>query len=188
MEISAKEKRLLFSIARDAIEANFAGKPKFYPEKIPEKFAQKMGVFVTIREKGELRGCIGYPLPIESAAQAIADNAVNAAFHDPRFPPVKKDEYRELELEITLLSVPKEIEYKTPQELLAKIKIGRDGLIAEYGPYAGLLLPQVPVEEKWGKEEYLNYLCMKAGLSPDSWRTKPIRIKAFEGIVLEETK
>ncbi|VVB98336.1 Uncharacterised protein [uncultured archaeon] len=188
MEVSREEKRYLFSVARKAIESGFSGKPKYYPEKIPEKFMQKMGVFVTLRENGELRGCIGYPLPLASVAQAVADNAVNAAFHDPRFPQLRKEELNGLEIEITILSVPEEIEYRTPEELLKKIEIGRDGLIAEYQGYGGLLLPQVPVEEKWDKKEYLSYLCMKAGLPSDAWLTRPIRIKAFQGIVLGEDR
>ncbi len=186
MEISGKEKAYLFSLARAAIEAHLSGKPRLYPESVPEKFRGKMGVFVTLREGRELRGCIGYPLPVEGAAKAVADNAVNAAFYDPRFPPLTRAELKDLEIEITLLSVPKEIEYKTSEELLDKIEIGRDGLSLEYGPYAGLLLPQVPVEEKWGKKEYLEGLCMKAGLAPDAWLKKHPAIKSFSGIVLGE--
>lgn len=188
MEISREEKSWLFSVARKAIDARFAGKPKYCPERVPGKFAQRRGVFVTLREKGELRGCIGYPLPVETIAQAVADNAINAAFHDPRFAPLRKEELKNLDMEITILTVPEPVEFKNPEELLEKIKIGRDGLIIEYGPLGGLLLPQVPVEEKWDKKAYLSCLCMKAGLAPDAWLKKPVRIKSFQGIVLEGGK
>lgn len=186
MEITEKEKKYLFSVARAAISNKFAGKPKYYPEKVPEKFMGKSGVFVTLLIGGELRGCIGYPLPVESIAQAVADNAVNAAFHDPRFPPLCKEELKHLEIEITVLTIPQKIEYADQRELLEKIEVGRDGLIAEDGHCAGLLLPQVPVEEKWDKKTYLCHLCLKAGLAPDTWMRKPITIKAFQGIVLRE--
>lgn len=187
MDISREEKKYLFSIAHTAIQAHFSG-ARFNPENAPEKFREKMGVFVTLKEKGELRGCIGYPLPVESVAQSIADNAVNAAFQDPRFPPLAKDEFQDLEIEITLLTVPEEVKFKTPEELVKKIKLGRDGLILEYGPYTGLFLPQVPVEEKWDVKTYLSYLCMKAGLDPNTWLSRPIGIKAFQGIILREEK
>lgn len=187
MELSKEEKAYLFSIAHTAIEAHFAG-ARYNPEQVPEKFAQKMGVFVTLKIKGELRGCIGYPLPIKSIAQSIADNAVNAAFYDPRFPPLEKEELKDLEIEITLLTIPQEINYKDPQDLAKKIKVGKDGLILEYGPYTGLLLPQVPVEQKWDSKQFLSHLCIKAGLEPEAWLTKPVKIKAFQGIILGEEK
>lgn len=186
MEITDKEKAYLFSIARKAISAYFSEEGKYYPTDVPEKFQKPMGVFVTLRRKGELCGCIGYPFPTTPLYQAIADNAVNAAFHDPRFPSLEKNWLPELEIEITILTLPKEIEYKNPEELARKIKIGRDGLIIEYGPYTGLLLPQVPVEEGWDAKTFLSHLCMKAGLPPETWLSRPVRIKAFQGIILHE--
>ncbi len=187
MEISAEEKKWLFSLARKAIEQYFETEDKYYhPTGVPEKFEKKMGVFVTLKKNGELRGCIGYPLPEKSIAQSVADNAINAAFYDPRFPSLRKAEMKDLEMEITILTVPVQVHYKSPKELMDKIEIGRDGLIVEYGQCTGLLLPQVPVEEKWDKKAYLSALCMKAGLPPDAWLIKPVRIKAFQGIVLEE--
>ncbi|MFA5077585.1 MAG: AmmeMemoRadiSam system protein A [Candidatus Micrarchaeia archaeon] len=188
MEVSEADKKYLFSLARTAIKSYFSEGDRHYPAGVPEKFQKPMGVFVTLRKRGELRGCIGYPLPAASVAQAVADNAVNAAFHDPRFPSLQQPELPEVEIEITLLTVPEPVAYKDPKELLEKIKIGRDGLILEYGPYAGLLLPQVPVEEKWDVRTYLSCLCRKAGLDPEAWLTRPVRIKSFQGIVLGEKK
>ncbi len=186
MEISDEERRYLFSVARKAIEARFSDESKYYAVDIPERLKQRMGVFVTLRKHGELRGCIGYPLPVETIAQAVADNAVNAAFHDLRFPSLRKEELKSLEIEITVLTEPKTLNFKTPDELLEQIEIGRDGLIAELGQCAGLLLPQVPVEEKWDKKTYLRCLCQKAGLPADAWIKRPVRIKTFLGIVLHE--
>ncbi|MEW6528437.1 MAG: AmmeMemoRadiSam system protein A [Candidatus Micrarchaeota archaeon] len=189
MEISEYEKNYLFSLARKAIVQYFLTEDKYYhPVNVPEKLNKKMGVFVTLKTNGELRGCIGYPLPEKSIAQAVADNAINAAFHDFRFPPLKKEEVNNLEIEITILTVPEQINYNTPDELLKKIEIGRDGLIIEYGMYGGLLLPQVPVEEKWDKKTYLGYLCRKAGLPQNIWTKMPVTIKAFQGIVLDEKR
>lgn len=187
MKISKDEKKYLFSLARKAIEQYFSTKDKYYyPLDVPEKFNKEMGVFVTLKINGELHGCIGYPFPEKSIAQSIADNAINAAFYDPRFPSLRKEELENLKIEITILTLPEQIDYKNPEELLTKIEIGRDGLIAEYGYCVGLLLPQVPVEEKWDKKTYLNYLCRKAGLQQDAWLKNPVKIKAFQGIVLEE--
>lgn len=188
MELSPKEKKYLFSIARKAIEHYFSEESDYYPVDVAEKFMERMGVFVTLYKNNELRGCIGYPLPIAPLAQAIADNAINAAFHDPRFPSIEKSELKDIEIEITILTVPQKIDFKNPKELLEKIKIGRDGLILEYGPYNGLLLPQVPVEEKWDKSTYLSHLCLKAGLAQDAWLRNPIKISSFQGMILREEK
>lgn len=186
MEITKEEKEYLFSIARKAIETYFLADEQYYVVDIPEKFKKIMGVFVTLRKNGELRGCIGYPFPIKTVAQAVADNAINAAFHDPRFFPLQKEELKNLEIEITILTVPEQIEFENPNELLKKIKIGRDGLIMEYGLFVGLFLPQVPVEEQWDEKTYLSHLCIKAGLTADAWLKKPVKIKSFQGIVLKE--
>ena len=185
MRVSKAEKEYLFSVAKTAIMGYFDG-VRYYPDDSPQKFQAKGGVFVTLTLNGELRGCIGYPLPEAPIARAVAENAVNAAFNDPRFPPLSRQEFNNLEIEITLLTVPKKIEFSNPEGLLKKIKIGRDGLMLRLGPYVGLFLPQVPVEQGWDKEQYLSHLCIKAGLEPDAWLKKQVSLESFQGAILRE--
>lgn len=162
--------------------------------KIPEIelediFEKKQGAFVTIHTypNHDLRGCIGIPLPVMSLKDAIAEGAKSAT-HDPRFPRLSKDELDNIIIEVTILTSPEVIKVEKPEDYLSKIEIGRDGLIVEQGFYKGLLLPQVPIEQKWDKEEFLSHTCMKAGLRPDAWFDKNTRISRFSGQVFTETK
>lgn len=168
------------------------------PNNVSNMLKRNSGVFVTIyrvalgkNEKvvgKDLRGCIGYPYPIKPLYKAVIDVAINAAFNDPRFPPLRRDELNSVIFEVTVLTPPEEIIVNTPLEYLRKIRIGRDGLIIEKGIYRGLLLPQVPVEYSWNVEEYLMHLCLKAGLPPNAWLDREVKIYRFEGIIFTETK
>ena len=152
-------------------------------------FLKNQGAFVTIHTYPEhdLRGCIGIPLPVMSLREAIAEGACSAT-HDPRFPPLDIAELDNIIIEVTILTRPQIIEVDDPREYLDNIAIGRDGLIVEQGFYKGLLLPQVPVEQEWNKEEFLNQTCMKAGLMPDAWLDKLTKIYRFRGQVFTEIK
>ena len=101
-----------------------------------------------------------------------------AAFRDPRFPPLKKEELKDLKIEISVLTDPK-ITFPS------RVKVGRDGLIVEYMGRSGVLLPQVPVEEGWDRIQFLNSVCMKAGVEPDCWR-KGARLYSFQAEVFKE--
>lgn len=153
----------------------------------PEGFSEKKGAFVTISKypSGELRGCIGYPEPVLSLGDAIKMSAI-AACHDPRFNDLTFEETKNCTFEVTILTVPKKIEYRVPDELISKIEIGRDGLILTYEGRRGLLLPQVPVELGWDTEEFLRYLSMKAGLNPGTWREPGVTIESFSGEIFSE--
>ncbi|MDD5096081.1 MAG: AmmeMemoRadiSam system protein A [Candidatus ainarchaeum sp.] len=186
MGFSAEQKRKLLLIARKAIEyfAEHGEEPGALKEVDIDEFEMARGVFVTLKENGELRGCIGFPMPIMPLGKAVVKAAIAAAFDDPRFSSVTKEEIRELEIEISVLTVPEQVKVARPEEYLKKIKIGRDGLIIEFMGYSGLLLPQVPVEERWGVEEYLDFLCRKAGLPPETWKQRPVSIKAFQAEIM----
>ena len=149
---------------------------------------EKRGVFVTIEThpSHELRGCIGYPLPIKELALAVVDCALSAAFEDPRFPPVEKNELAKLVIEVSVLSVPEQLSVKKPEEYLKRIKVGRDGLIIHYGYSSGLLLPQVPVEWNWNEEEFLCQVCEKAGLPREMWRSPSANISSFSAQIFTE--
>lgn len=152
-------------------------------------FSEKQGAFVTIHTfpEHDLRGCIGIPLPVMSLKEAISEGAKSAT-HDPRFPPLGENELNNIIIEVTILTPPMIIEVDKPEEYLSSIEIGRDGLIVEQGFYKGLLLPQVPIEQGWDKEEFLSHTCMKAGLLPDAWFDKSTKVSKFSGQVFTEVK
>ena len=180
--------KLAISIARAALDNYFTGKEMKLPS-LPKKFSRKSGVFVTLHRypKKQLRGCIGYTLPVMKLKKAIKQNALNAAMEDPRFPRLEKKELEKIVVEVSLLTVPEKIEFSSPEELVNQIEIGKDGLIVEKSIFKGLLLPQVPVEWEWDTEEFLDHTCMKAGLPTGSWRKGNIKITKFSASVFAET-
>jgi len=183
---SKEEGRDAVKIARNVIEKYVKNEEEVIKD-YPEKFKGKSGVFVTINTypKKDLRGCIGYPEPVMPLIDAIIDSAKNACM-DPRFPPLDANELNRVVIEVSLLTKPELIKTDNPKNYPEKIKIGRDGLIAESGFYRGLLLPQVPVEWKWDKETFLSHTCMKAGLTPDAWLDKRTKIYSFQAQVFSE--
>ena len=190
-ELSLEEGKFLIQLARNTVNEYLkTGKTVKLPENTPKRLFEHCGVFVTINslKKGEkhLRGCIGYPYPTNPLAEAVVDSAINAATQDPRFRPLSLKELDEVVFELSVLTPPEQIEVKNPQEYLAKVKVGEDGLIVEKGMFKGLLLPQVPVEWGWCEEEFLCQCCVKAGLPPDSWLTKGAKIYKFSAIIFEE--
>lgn len=156
---------------------------------LKEIFLEKQGVFTTIHTypENDLRGCIGFPLPIMILKEALIESAKSAT-RDPRFPPLIENEIGNIIIEVTILTKPELIKVEKPQDYLLKIEIGRDGLIVEQGFHTGLLLPQVPIEQKWNKEEFLSHTCLKAGLMHDAWYDKNTKISKFSGQVFTEIK
>ncbi len=160
------------------------------PEDAPAKLRARRGAFVTLRTYpgGELRGCIGRPYPTQPLIDAVIDSAIDAAVNDPRFEPMRYEEADRVTVEVSVLTEPKDLQYRNPLELRERVKVGRDGLIVIWSLGSGLLLPQVPVEEKWDVDEYLSYACMKAGAPPDCWLSMNPRIQTFQAIVFEEER
>lgn len=148
---------------------------------------ENRGCFVTLTKKGMLRGCIGYILPIKPLYEAVIDNAYNAAFSDPRFPPVAEHEIKDIHIEISILTVPEKLEYKDKDDLLAKLKPNIDGVIIKKGYRSATFLPQV-WEDLPNKIDFLSHLCMKAGLNPDSWKDKDIEIEIYRVELFEEER
>lgn len=171
--------------ARKTIEAYLRGKTLPKPD-VPRKLLEHRGIFVTLTKRGELRGCIGHPMPTMPLVEALIDSAISAATRDPRFPPLELDELSEVEVEVSVLTKPEVMKVKHPKEYPRLIVIGRDGLVVECGLNAGLLLPQVPVEWKWDAEEFLSHACMKAGLMPDAWLDRGVCVKKFSAQVFSE--
>lgn len=174
--------------ARATVEAEVRG-TRFPDPPSDPAFSAPSGAFVTISKypSGDLRGCIGVPMPVMSLAGAISRGA-RSACHDPRFEDLSVDELSHVTVEVTVLTPPEPVLFSDPAELPRLIKVGRDGLIIELMGYSGLLLPQVPVEWGWDEAEYLDHLCMKAGLPPGSWLNPSVRIESFRGEVWTETE
>ena len=191
MELTLSDGEFLVKLAREAVRKYFESKTVIRPpETTPRHLYEKRGVFVTINkiEKGRkvLRGCIGYPRPFKPLVEAVIDSAINSAVNDPRFFPLRINELNKIVFEVSVLTNPKEIKVSSPLEYPKKIVIGRDGLIIEKFVFTGLLLPQVPVEYGWTPEEYLTQLCMKAGLPPDAWLDRDVKIYSFMATIFEE--
>ncbi|HEA70970.1 hypothetical protein LCGC14_1112260 [marine sediment metagenome] len=185
--------KTLITFARDNIEFFLKNKKRIpIPKEIEEKFKEKYGAFVTLNKiKGndsELRGCIGYIEPIYSLFDVIHRVSISSAIEDPRFPSVTLEEMEKIIIELSLLTPPKLIEVKDPNEYLIKIVIGRDGLIVERGTNKGLLLPQVPVDHgrNWDVKTFLSHTCSKAWLDPDAWKDLKTKIYSFQAILFEE--
>jgi AmmeMemoRadiSam system protein B/AmmeMemoRadiSam system protein A len=179
--LSAEEKAQLLRLARSAV-AEFVARGVVIEDRTGNaNFLAPRGVFVTLKKRGDLRGCIGFIAAVAPLGQAVIQAAVYAATQDPRFPPVTTDEVPGLEFEISVLTPPKDI--ANPD----LVRVGQHGIIISREGRTGVLLPQVPVENGWDRETFLGEGCLKAGLPPDAWK-KGAKIQVFEAIVFHEAK
>ncbi len=169
------QRLMILNLANDAVIAAVGKNPLINSGDDP-LFDQLSGVFVTLKKNGDLRGCIGYPEAVMPLRDAIIKSARSAALHDPRFPPVTISELSSIKIEVTVLSALFPIDPKD-------VVIGTHGLVAEMGSHRGLLLPQVPVEWGWGREEFIAHTCNKAGLPMDAWK-KGAKLFGFTGEVI----
>jgi len=181
-ELDAAERRALLAIARRAVEAAVRGEPD--PGAGPEAEALRRpgGAFVTLRSRGELRGCIGHVAADRPLAEVVARMAASAATQDPRFPPVPADELPALEVEISVLSEAVPLVSRDPQQ----IRSGEDGVIVRRGWRQGVLLPQVAADHGWAGEEFLAAACRKAGLPSEAWRAPDCQLLVFQTDVFGE--
>lgn len=173
-------------IVRENIESYLNDKHYQLDEKLDDVFYEKRGVFVTLNKQGNLRGCIGFIEPYETLIDGLLDVSLSAAFDDPRFSPLSIEEFKELEIEISILTKPEEIIVDNFEEYPSKINIGEDGLIIEHQYRKGVFLPQVPIEQKWDINQYLENLCYKAGLPSQTWKLKETKIYKFQAQIINE--
>lgn len=187
--LSEDEGNYLLGVARKTIKNRLSQReePQIDPKDLPEKFQKRLGTFVTVTIDGNLRGCIGHIIPRETLIEGIRENAINAAFKDPRFPPLTREEFEDIEIEISILTAPEELPYSDAQDLLNKLKPGVDGVIIKSGYHEATFLPQV-WEQLPDKEEFLCHLCLKAGLDPFSWKTEKLRVSTYQVQAFEEEK
>lgn len=166
--LSKEEKKILLKLARDSIKYYFENKTIMSVDEkkinLTENLKKIRGAFVTIKIKGNLRGCIGHIEPVQELYKDVIENAVNAAFKDPRFNPLTEEEFKNITIEISALSPI------TKVNNLDEIKVGKHGLIIKKGFHSGVLLPQVPLEFGWDKRQFLENLCYKAGLNKNDYK------------------
>jgi len=188
-EISGEEKKALLGEARETIAARLEKRaPQYRLDPAVEKAIESgtsallkpCGAFVTLHLKGKLRGCIGRMAATAPLEKTIRAMAVEAAFGDPRFMPLQLSELNGISIEISALS-PMEI-CPDPRQ----VKVGVHGLYLIHRGRAGVLLPQVPVEQGWNLDEYLDYICVKAGLPPSSYNEKGAELFTFTAVVFGE--
>jgi len=177
--LDADEKAELLRLARAAV-TEYVGKRAVIEDRSGRaKFLAPRGAFVTLTKKGQLRGCIGFIEPVVPLGQAVIRAAIFAASEDPRFPPVAPPELEGLRFEISVLTTPREI--ASPRE----VEVGTHGLIVERDGRKGVLLPQVPVDNGWDRETFLEQGSIKAGLPADAWK-RGAKLSVFEAIVFHE--
>jgi AmmeMemoRadiSam system protein A len=177
--LNSDQKTFLLALARRTIEFSLEKGETLKEKSENPQLLEKQGAFVTLKVDNELRGCIGYPLPHKSLIDTVIDCAIAAASQDFRFPSIKKEELSRLDIEISVLTLPRKITD------VSEIKIGEHGIIISKGPHKGLLLPQVPVEWDWDLETYLDHGCLKAGLPEGEWK-KGATIEIFSAQVFSE--
>jgi AmmeMemoRadiSam system protein A len=169
-EFNPEERRILLRLAHESIESAFEKREISLDSPSPH-LAEARGAFTTIYLRGQLRGCVGYVVPIASVYRTVAETARAAAFEDTRFWPVTREEAPELEVSLSILSPLEEIR---PE----RVEVGRHGLLISQRGHRGLLLPQVPVEHQWSRVTFLEQTCRKAGLPLDAWE-KGATLEAF---------
>jgi AmmeMemoRadiSam system protein B/AmmeMemoRadiSam system protein A len=181
--LDEKERSELLALAHKSVEQavreNQAYDP---PANADEVLNQERGAFVTLREAGALRGCIGYTSAMKPLYMTVRDTATLAALRDPRFDPVSTTDLPQLEYEISVLSSLRRVTD------IQQISVGQHGLLMKNGSNEGLLLPQVPVEQKWDRQKFLEQTCIKAGMHSDCWKDEDTDIFMFTAVVFGEHK
>ncbi|HOO44913.1 MAG TPA: AmmeMemoRadiSam system protein B [Deltaproteobacteria bacterium] len=186
---SEEQGQVLVKLAKDTIEKKLGMKTgeTALPEDAlkDEAFQTKRGVFVTLNRKGRLRGCIGSLEARDTVLEGVRRNAVNAAFHDPRFNPVAPSEMDDMEIEVSILTEPKPIEYTDYKDLLEKLRPGIDGVIIRSGYAGATFLPQV-WDQLPDKAEFLSHLCAKAGMEANAWKERKLEVSTYQVQYFEE--
>ncbi|MEK7397164.1 MAG: AmmeMemoRadiSam system protein B [Candidatus Poribacteria bacterium] len=181
--LNEEQQKILLKLARDTIELYLKTGKKMQFETKDERLKVKQGAFVTLRKHDNLRGCIGYIIPVELLYDAIIDMAIAASTEDSRFRKVTVDELKDIDIEISVLSIPRRV--KSADE----IELGKHGVIVSKGLRKGVFLPQVATETGWDKQIFLEHLCAdKAGLSKDAWKDKGTDIDVFTAQLFEEER
>ncbi|PLX85070.1 MAG: AMMECR1 domain-containing protein [Desulfuromonas sp.] len=178
--LTAKEKTILLSIARKAIETQVQTGQEYVEPREEKALNMRNGCFVTLKRDGELRGCIGNFQSELPLFREVAEMAVASSTKDPRFYPFKDEDLKDFTIEISVLSP------LTKVENVEEIEVGTHGIYLEKGYYRGVLLPQVATEHGWDRETFLMQTCIKAGLPTDAWQAEDAEIYTFSAQIFGE--
>jgi hypothetical protein len=181
--LTDKEKAELLALARKSVEYAVEVNEPYAPDASADEILnQERGAFTTLKEAGQLRGCIGYTSAKKPLYMTVRDTATLAALQDPRFRPVTASELPKLQYEISVLSPLRRVTD------IEEIKVGQHGLLMKNGGSEGLLLPQVPVEQEWDRQTFLEQTCRKAGMATGCWKDEDTDIFMFTAVVFGEHK
>jgi len=185
--LTPQDRTYLLRLARKTVESAVRGQEVARPETagLGPALTGVKGCFVTLKREGRLRGCTGHVIPQEPLVHAVVSNAVSAALRDPRFRPVAPAELEQIEIEVSVLTVPKPLEFRSPEELLAKLRPGVDGVVLQVGRRESTYLPQV-WEQIPDKEIFLGELSLKAGLDREAWKSPQAKVLAYQVEAFEE--
>jgi hypothetical protein len=186
---AAAERKFLLDLARQTLKSVAAGGelPTVNASDLPAKLKATKACFVTLTKAGSLRGCIGHIQPQEALYQAVIHNAQSAALHDPRFPPVQRDEVDQIKIEVSVLTEPQPLSFNSPEDLLNKLQPHQDGVVLRIGSRSSTFLPQV-WEQISDKVDFLNRLSQKAGCEPSAWRGNETTVLTYRVEAFHESE
>jgi len=184
--LTAEERNALLLVARSAIKvALFEDSEVEYPQQLTDALQEKRGCFVTLHKAGNLRGCIGTIEPTKPLVYGVEENACRSAFHDPRFPSLGKEEFPAVDIEISVLTVPRELTFTDGDDLKSKLQPGVHGVILSRGWQSATFLPQV-----WDQlphvEDFLEQLCQKGRMGRDCWQDTETKVRVYEAEYFSE--
>lgn len=185
-ELTVSDQAFLLSLARHHITATLKDGPDIErPASLSPAVFEKRGCFVTLHQNRELRGCIGTIEPCQTLIDNIRENAAHAAFRDPRFSPVTLEELDTIDIEISVLTVPRVLTFQDGEDLKRQLKTGIHGVIISRGCQRSTFLPQV-WEQLHDKELFLSSLCRKGGMGSDSWESTDTRVEVYTASYFSE--
>jgi AmmeMemoRadiSam system protein A len=185
--LTDEDRKSLLILARSVIESQLiAGTRIKRPEFNSPPLKEKRGCFVTLHKNEILRGCIGTIEPVRSLVHNVEENALQAAFKDPRFPPLERDELFAVDIEISVLTVPKLLDFEDGEDLKKKLLPGVHGVILSRKWRGATYLPQV-WEQLRDKESFLEHLCQKAGMEETCWKDTETQVKIYQAEYFSES-
>jgi AmmeMemoRadiSam system protein B/AmmeMemoRadiSam system protein A len=185
--LTDKDKKYLATLARQTLDMYVSSGevPVINADSLDKSLTRTQGCFVTLNENGNLRGCIGHIIPQVPLYKCIIENAVNAAVHDMRFTPVKPEELKDIEVEVSVLSIPSQLNFNSSDELLNGLRPNVDGVVLDYNGRQSTFLPQV-WEQVPQKENFLAQLCLKQGSIADCWKDSSLKVYTYTADVFHE--
>ncbi len=179
--LSEEERQILLRLAREALERGVRGLPlpPLDWQNLPPRLREPGASFVTLTRNGRLRGCIGALEATQPLAEDVREHAIAAALHDPRFPPVTPEELPDIRLEVSYLTPLEPLSYRTPEELIRKLRPGVDGVVISDGWRKATFLPQV-WDQLPDPRTFLDHLCVKMGAPPGCWYREPLKVWVYQ--------